>query len=697
MNAIPWFKKPLRIVDFIPPNPELMETLDYQEEFLIRKELGFNAEHVEVHDVTLGDAGICFYPSEYAVRTGRNILKEISENYDSIGINPIVYVNVHWISPSLAEIHPEWIQVSRDGSVIPSYYGAGNYHCVNSPYRDSLFGTIRTIAEYNIKGIFLDGPVYRVEGCFCEYCAALFQEQYGYSLSSIRSAAEHRDFFDFKRSSIARFMKDSKEALSSVNPNAIIYMNSPQLTPTRYCGRDNRMTVPYQDLLIAEGGFLHGNLRETPIWKPAATAMLLETQAQGKPYCVAIAGRLAPWSRYLLSAAETWIVHAMAVAHGASTWYGVYNDNNRDAHMQTVKQINSFLEQNVEYYTDTRSEARTALLWSYDTANYYQSSAEETDFTSLQDHLGEKLKGDARGSFMGWFDALSRSQVLIDIIDETSLTDNSIFHYRTLILPGISCMSEEQAEQIKRFVRNGGNLIATFDTSVYDEYGQIREYPLLADLLGITTVDEITDLPYDHIQTDKNRESYLHGIDQSLIPAPMLAVKIKPQPGSQTIMHYRSKQPARYCDLPPITSHPFMVMNRFEKGSTLYFTGNVDKGYEHFALPEYRKLMRNALTTFHPERVILESHPGIESLHLSLRSQPQRLMLHLINYTGSMTRPIEKVIPLHNITIRLNEMLQPVTTIRSLRTSILLPFQQEGDSIRFVLPQLDEYEVIVIE
>lgn len=258
-------------------------------------------------------------------------------------------------------------------------------------------------------------------------------------------------------------------------------------------------------------------------------------------------------------------------------------------------------------------------------------------------------------------------------------------------------MSEEQAEQIKRFVRNGGNLIATFDTSFYDEYGQVREYPLLADLLGIATVDEITELPYDHIQTEINRESYLRGIDQSLIPAPMLAVKINPRPGSQTIMHYRSKQPARYCDLPPITSHPFMVMNRFEKGSTLYFTGNVDKGYENSALPEYRKLMRNALSTFHPERVILESHQGIESLHLSLRSQQQRLILHLINYTGSMTRPIEKVVPFHDIAIRLNEIPQAVTTIRSLRTSNLLPFQQDGDSIRFVLPQLDEYEVIVVE
>lgn len=49
-------------------------------------------------------------------------------------------------------------------------------------------------------------------------------------------------------------MKEIREALKSVNEEAIIYMNSPQLAPTRLCSRDNRLTIPYQDMLLAEGG-----------------------------------------------------------------------------------------------------------------------------------------------------------------------------------------------------------------------------------------------------------------------------------------------------------------------------------------------------------------------------------------------------------------------------------------------------------
>jgi hypothetical protein len=698
LESVDWSERPLRILDFIPPDPDRYETLELNEQFRIRKELGFNAEHVEVHDISLGEAGITFYPSEHAVQVRKNILGEISKSYQSLGIYPIVYFNVHWLAPSFCEKRPEWLQRSEDGRMIPSAYGAGGYSCINSPFREYTFSTLRTLAQFNIRGVFLDGPVFRIEGCYCNSCKQLFMRQYGYAmpLGRAMSLKERIDLFEFKKTSIARFMKECNEILKSVKPDSIIYMNSPQCVPTKYCSRDNRLTVPYQDMLLAEGGFLQGNLRESPIWKPAMTAMLLESQAQGKPYCVAIAGRLAPWSRYLLSAPETWISHAMAVAHGANTWYGIYNDNNRDPRMETVKQINQFLEKNEVYYTKTKSTARIALLWSYPTANYYQSSAEETDFTDSQYDLEDQKKADARLAFLGWFDALSRSRILFDVIDEVSLIDGSLAKYDLLILPNTSCMSEQEARSIRAFVQRGGKLISSFDTSLYDEFGRRRSAPLLADVMGICKIIDVSEFKYDHISVLPD-EVLTKGIDQSLIPAAPLGLHVIPSAKADTVMCYREKQVSRYCELPAVTKQPYIIRQSYGRGYSIYFSGNIDQFYYSHALTEYRKLMSNAVHSLVPSRVHITMETELESLHISLRQQPRRLILHLINYTGSMTRPIAQVMPLRNLHVQISEVNNPVQKVHCLRLNQAVPFEQDGERISFTVPEVWEYEVVAIE
>ncbi|GGD78408.1 alpha-amylase family protein [Paenibacillus nasutitermitis] len=693
-----WFEKPLRIIDFIPPDSDRFETLDVAEQVSIRRELGFNAEHIEVHDITLGESGITFYPSEYAIETRKDLLSEILNQNDPSIMGTIIYFNVHWISPSLSVLKPEWLQKNADGQIIPSAYGQGGYSCINSTFRDYAFGTIRTLGKYPIAGIFLDGPIFREEGCYCEDCCKRFYDEYGYEppVGSQTASRKDDDWFYFKRSSIARFMSDARRELKAVSPDAIIYMNSPQLAPNRLCSRDNRMTVDYQDMLLAEGGFLGGDLRKSPIWKPAATAMLLETQSGGKPYCVAIAGRLSPWSRYLLSASETWIVHAMAVAHGAWTWYGAYNDNNADKRMQTVKEINTFLSDNEHYYTDTRSTARVALLWSYATANYYQTTAEETDFTDAKVKLADGRKNDPRGAFNGWFDALSRSRVLFDIIDDTALTDGTLAAYDVLILPGSSCMSASDAEAVRLFVRSGGRLIATFDTSFYDEKGRRLGEPALADLLGIEQVQGIRLNEFDHIEVDINQPLYA-GVDQSILPVAGLGVECSIRGEASGSDFYREPQLSRYCELPAVTTNPYIVEQPYGEGRTIYFTGNVDSFYYSYAFPEYRKLMHNAVTEMTETEVECCFESELESVHLSVRKKGDTLLIHLINYTGSMSRPIHAVLPLRNVEIKCKADENLTYTIRSLRSGDNLPSLLKDGMITFVLPILNEYDVIVVE
>ena len=66
----------------------------------------------------------------------------------------------------------------------------------------------------------------------------------------------------------------------------------------------------------------------------------------------------------------------------------------------------------------------------------------------------------------------------IDDVEET------VGDIKVLILPNIAAMSDEQCAKIRRFVEAGGSLLATGETSLYDEFGALRSDFGLADLLG---------------------------------------------------------------------------------------------------------------------------------------------------------------------------------------------------------------------
>ena len=95
-------------------------------------------------------------------------------------------------------------------------------------------------------------------------------------------------------------------------------------------------------------------------------------------------------------------------------------------------------------------------------------------------------------------------------------------------------MSAAEKEKLEKFVQEGGNLISTFDTSLYDELGETLEKPGLMDVLGIAAFEGKDDLPQDHIRVDANL--FTKGITQSFIPAPGLFLKVRPADNTETYM-----------------------------------------------------------------------------------------------------------------------------------------------------------------
>lgn len=688
-----WLKDLLLIADFIPGNPSNFDNFDVIKQVEDIKGLGFNSQHIEVNDVTVGEAGITFFESSHAVEQRKDKLKDYRKAYSECDGNDIVYFNVHWLTADLVPKHPEWFQKYYNGENIPISYGSGGYSCINSPFRDWAFNIIKDIGSYGVKGIFLDGPVFNGDGCYCDGCISRFEKKYGfkYTPENIKDINVYKKVLDFKHESIAEFVKDSREALLSVNKDAMIYINSCPLGPNTD-GRNNRLTIQYQDALLAEGGFLSGDLRALPIWKPATSAKLLETQANGKPAVVAIAGRHGSWNRYLLTAPETWLVYAQTVANGGNVWYGIYDTNRNDKAMETVKEINSFLSANSQYLAGTESVAKIAIVWSAKNANFYQTTTEHWDFVKERSNLANHLKSDARRAFNGWIEVLNGSHRLFDVIDDYYIENQDLSKYDLIILPNTACLSELEEGRIKSYVENGGNIITTYDTSYYDELGRQREHLLLKDVLGIEKVIGTEYYRCDHIEIEES--AVTKGIDRPLIPAPNLHMKVVPSENTRIFMKYRKKQPSSYCDLPPKTDYPFMTLKELGKGKAVMITGNIDATYENFRFPEHFTIMNNVVDILSARDVIVDER--ITTLNVNIRKKDNVKVIHLINHTSYGSRPIKNIITLSDLKLSIILDEEP-SSIKALRTNRVLPFSFDGRCIMVTIPEIREYEILILE
>ena len=72
--------------------------------------------------------------------------------------------------------------------------------------------------------------------------------------------------------------------------------------------------------------------------------------------------------------------------------------------------------------------------------------------------------------------------VPVRILTEHDLEAADLQGVRVLVLPNVACMSRRAAEVVRRFVRAGGGLVATFETSLYDTDFQKRDDFALAEL-----------------------------------------------------------------------------------------------------------------------------------------------------------------------------------------------------------------------
>ncbi len=217
-----------------------------------------------------------------------------------------------------------------------------------------------------------------------------------------------------------------------------------------------------------------------------------------------------PWRRSAMAPAEQKVYLAQIAANGADPMVNLSGGppavHEDPRGFDVIRDLYGFLATHRDYYEGDASGANVAIVYSLDTLVFYGRDEPEKRYV-------REIRGIEQ--------ALHAAHIPFDIIStrllapqtgrrpvSTTATEHPLYdgitpargdrpvstteavgelldRYAVLVLPNLACMTEEEAEAIRGYVRRGGNIVTTFETSLCDAEGLRRDGFLLEDVFGV--------------------------------------------------------------------------------------------------------------------------------------------------------------------------------------------------------------------
>lgn len=140
------------------------------------------------------------------------------------------------------------------------------------------------------------------------------------------------------------------------------------------------------------------------------------------------------------------------------------------------------------------------------------------------------------------------------------------------------------------------------------------------------------------------------------------------------------------------TDTPAIATKPIGKGTVVWIPWNLGGMYYRHSLPAHAGLFRDLMDRLHPQRQIrTNAHPLVET---TLMRQGGRTLLHLINGSGHSQTGYYTPIPMSGIQLRVAGNFKSAKTVRSPGS---VPVRADKGYSEFTVPQLSDYELVVLE
>jgi hypothetical protein len=582
---------------------------------------------------------------------------------------------------------PDWIAVEANGQ--PRRHWASPemwVTCGLGPYNFEFMTEVKReiMSRYRVDGIFIN----RWDGsgmCYCEHCQKNFEGATGHDLPRTNDPQNpaRRAYILWRQQRLFDLWQLWDREVRKMNPDSCVIPNTGggasssldmarigELAPTLIADRQARrgVTVPWTNGKNAK------EFRATMGHKPIVGIFSVGLE---EPY---------RWKDSVQNAAEFRLWAADGVANDLRPWFTKFSGTLHDERwLKPVEEIYQRYAKWEKYLRNEKPLARVAIVYSQQSSWFHGGPVE--------DHIN------------GWYQALIEARIPFEMVHDRLLDLDRIKQFKTLILPNITCLSDAQCDHLRAAAENGISLIATHETSLYDEWGKKRDNFALADLFACDYAGHtIPRMQNAYLRLNHNLK---HPLLRGLEDAPRIIHGV-----SRVEITPRSKTPSpltlipSYPDLPMEKVYPRVesadtsqVFLRDGFVRTVYFPWDIDRTFWELLCIDHYKLLRNAVEWATNEKSpVTVTGQGV--LDVTVWRQKKSMTVHLVNLTNPMMMkgPIREFIPIGKQTVEVqlppNSKPKKVHLLAAEKT---VHAQISNNILRVEVPSILDHEVVAID
>jgi hypothetical protein len=692
-----WFDRPMRwaqltLVENDPQTYDVQFWLDY-----------IHSIHADAACLSAGGV-VAFYPTEVPLHHrsawlgDRDPFGELVAGCRKMGVVVVARTDPHAVHQDVYDAHPEWIAASADGRPRRHWSSPEMWvTCALGPYSLEFIPQIHEeiMTRYRPDGIFTN----RWDGsgiCYCAHCRLNFKQSSGFDLPSGPRAGDPawRAYVGWRQERLFAVWKLWDGQIRALRPEA-------RFIPNAGGGAldllDMRQVGEMADTLFADRQGRHGLM---PVWSSGKDAKEYRAALGTKPVVgIFSVGLEAPyrWKDSVQSEAEVRLWVLDGIANGLRPWFTKFSGTLYDRRwLKTVRDLYDWHAQNEPYLRNLKPLAQVGVVYSQQTAAFYG---------------GSQAQARVEDAILGIYQALIEMRVPFEMVHDGLLDAGRLQAFQLLILPNIAALSERQCNQLRDYVARGGSLIATGETSLYDENGDRRPDFGLGDLFGARYLgSQVVPLKNSYLRLEwpaggQAAHPLLAGLEgaQRIIGG-VSWLDVEP---SVPLAEMPITLIPAYPDLPMEkvyprvnqTEIPAVFLRSFGEGKAAYFPWDIDRTFWEVLCVDHARLLWNCVDwALDGQRDIRVEGPGV--LDITVWEQAASLTVHLVNLTNPMLMkgPLRELIPIGPLRVSLR--LPGGKQARSVQRLVdrgAQAWEQNGAVLSLTVASVLDHEVIAID
>ncbi len=591
-----------------------------------------------------------------------DLLKSEIEAAHEIGVKTPVYLSAG-LDEKMARRHPEWLVRQKDESLTwVKDFSEPGYHkfCFNSPYLPYLLKQIEEVCEnYDADGIFLD--IVGVTPCHCQNCINTL-------INEGKDPYDEKNIYELAERVYANYTSEVRKSIDKFKPGLPVFHNGGHIRRGR---RDLAYMNSHLELeSLPTGGWGYDHF---PLSAAYARTLGMEYLGMTGKFHLA----WGEFGGYKHPNALRYEV-ALSAANGAKCSIGDQLHPSGEMDMTTYGIIGAAyaeLEEKEPWLENAVNIADIAMFTTESAENYYAD--ENADHNN---QIGESDTGCTR--------ILLEGKYLFNAID----ADEDFSKYKLIILPDNIRIDEKLKERFDKYINGGGKLLLS-GTS-----GLCRDKDEFAFDMGIKYIGECeykpTYLRPGFDVSPLGNTAYVmyqtaHEIEN--ISAREIASRENP---------YFNRSTLAFCS----HAHTPCAMQYSGCGIALtdnmaYIAWNIFADYAENGSLILKKTVCNVIDELIGSTKSVKTNLPAQGI-ATLTKQDNRRILHLLYASpvkrGKGVEIIEDILPLYNITAEVKTDIQAKRVYLAPQNKDI-EFTQNGDTVKFVVPEIENHQMVVIE